>query len=205
MGHAPITLFFVALTCIVSFMAFQREDLINKLILWPQKMDSPAEYYRILSSGFIHQDLTHLAFNMFTLYFMGSYVEGYFSVILGKPLLYVALYLAGIAVASLPSYLKNRSNPRYRSLGASGGVAAVIFASVYFSPFGMLYVFFIEMYNIIFAVLYLAYTIYMSRKGNDNINHDAHLWGAIFGFAFTLAVSPDHGQRFIEQIQNWHL
>jgi membrane associated rhomboid family serine protease len=140
---------------------------------------------------------------MFTLYFMGSYVEGYFSIILGKPLLYVALYLAGIAVASLPSYLKNRNNPHYRSLGASGGVAAVLFASVYFSPFGMIYVFFIKMPNILFAILYLAYTIYMSRKGTDNINHDAHLWGAIFGFVFTLAVSPDHGQLFLQQLQNW--
>ncbi len=204
MGSAPITLFFVAITCIISFLAFQREGLINKLILWPQKMDSPAEYYRIITSGFIHQDLTHLAFNMFTLFFMGSFVESYFTIGLGKPMLYVALYLAGIAVASLPSYLKNRNNPRYRSLGASGGVAAVLFASVYFSPFGMIYVFFIEMPNILFAVLYLAYTIYMSKKGQDNINHDAHLWGAIFGFVFTLAVSPDHGQLFIEQIRNWH-
>ena len=117
--------------------------------------------------------------------------------------LYLLLYLAGIVVASLPSFFKNRENPYYRSLGASGGVAAVIFASIYFAPWQEIYVFFISMPSILFAGLYLAYSFYMGRRGGDNINHDAHFWGAVFGFVFTLAVMPDHGRLFFQQIQAW--
>jgi membrane associated rhomboid family serine protease len=117
---------------------------------------------------------------------------------------YVALYLLAIVVSSVPSFMKHRNNAYYRSLGASGGVAAILFSSVYFNPWsggiGLLFVPGITIKPIIFAILYLAYSAYMDRRGGTNINHGAHFWGSVFGFVFTLLVEPTHGQMFIQQI-----
>ncbi len=199
MSFGLLTIILVVITVLTSLAGFNDERLINRLILWPSRMKSAGESHRLLSSGFIHADGAHLFFNMFTLFFIGSGVEAAYEYRLSW-LLYLVLYLAGIVVASLPSFLKNRENPYYRSLGASGGVAAVLFASVYFSPWASIYIYFIKLPSILFAVLYLAYSVYMSRRGGDNVNHNAHFWGAIFGFLFTLAVDPDHGQQFFSEI-----
>ena len=202
MSHIAFTVALVAITVLISLAAFNDERLSDKLILWPARMDKPGEYYRLLTSGFIHADWVHLLFNMFTLYFMGKSVEYEFMDTGITPWLYVLMYLAGIVVASLPSFIKHKGNPYYRSLGASGGVAAVLFSLVYFAPWAGIRVYFIPMPNIVFAILYLAYSAYMSRKGHGNINHDAHFWGAVFGFLFTLAIEPSHGETFIREIQN---
>lgn len=199
MSFGPFTISLVLITVLISIAAFNDERLTNKLILWPKRMNTPGEYYRLLSSGFIHADAMHLIFNMFTLYFIGKYVEldyGLFT----TPWLYMLMYLSGIVAASLPSYMKHRNNPYYRSLGASGGVAAVLFSMVYLSPWAVLRIMGIPMPNIVFAVLYLVYSAYMSKKGQDNTNHDAHLWGAVYGFVFTLLIEPTHGRHFIELI-----
>ena len=197
------TLALVAITVLISLAAFNDQRFTDKLILWPARMHKPDEYYRLLTSGFIHADWAHLFFNMFTMFFMGRFVESAFIAYGITPWLYVLMYLAGIVVASLPSFYKNRKNPYYRSLGASGGVAAVLFSSVYFAPWSKIYIFFIPMPNIVFAVLYLAYSVYMTKKGESTINHDAHFWGAVFGFFFTLMVEPSHGMNFIREIQNF--
>lgn len=196
MSHIAFTVTLVVITVLISLAAFNDSRFSEKLILWPARMHKPNEYYRLLSSGFIHADWAHLFFNMFTLFFMGRFVESAFMAYGITPWLYVLMYLAGIIVASLPDFYKHQKNPFYRSLGASGGVAAVLFSSVYFSPWTQIYIFFLPLYNILFAVLYLAYSVYMSRKGHSTINHDAHFWGAVFGFFFTLVVEPTHGKLF---------
>jgi membrane associated rhomboid family serine protease len=201
MYPVAFTVTLVIVTALLSIPAFNDARLKDRLILWPAKMHKPEEYYRLLSSGFIHADWMHLIFNMFTLFFIGRFVESQFMAHGITPWLYVLMYLAGIVVAALPSFIKHRNNPYYRSLGASGGVAAVLFSSVYFSPWSELYIYFIRMPNILFAVLYLAYSVYMSKRGNSTINHDAHFWGAVFGFMFTLAIEPSHGALFLEQIK----
>lgn len=193
------SLIIILVTAIVSWGAFTNNDLYNKLILWPRVMDRPGEYYRLLTSGFIHADWPHLIFNMLALFFFGPWVESFFEAI-GKPYLFVLLYLVGIITASLPSFAKHRNNGYYRSLGASGGVAAVLFAFVYMAPWEVIRVWFVPIPAIIAAVLYLIYSAYMSRKGGDNVNHDAHFWGAVFGFFFTLVFDPTHGRIFFEQI-----
>jgi membrane associated rhomboid family serine protease len=203
MSHIAFTVALVAITVLISLAAFNDQRFTDKLILWPSRMRKPDEYYRLLTSGFIHADWAHLFFNMFTMFFMGRFVESAFMAYGITPWLYVLMYLAGIIVASLPSFYKNRHNAYYRSLGASGGVAAVLFSSVYFSPWSQIYIFFLPMPNIVFAILYLAYSVYMSRKGQTTINHDAHFWGAVFGFLFTLIIEPSHGMNFIREIQNF--
>ncbi len=205
MSHIAFTVALVVITVLISLAAFNDQRFTDKLILWPARMRKPDEYYRLVTSGFIHADWAHLFFNMFTMFFIGRFVESAFMTFGITPWLYVLMYLAGIVVASLPSFYRNRDNPYYRSLGASGGVAAVLFSSVYFAPYSQIYIFFIPMWNIVFAILYLVYSAYMSRKGSSTINHDAHFWGAVFGFLFTLLIEPTHGMHFIRAIRAFEM
>lgn len=187
----------VAITAIISIIAFSNNALTDKLILWPRRMDNPAEYYRLLTSGFIHADWMHLMFNMFTLYSIGLFAE----MVLGFG--FLTLYLTGIIVASLPSFLKNRNNGYYRSLGASGGVSAVIFFFIYNRPWHKIYLFGTEAFGIaaiLFGAIYLGSEIYMSKRGGGNVNHDAHIWGAVYGFLYALITDPSHGQDFLRAI-----
>jgi membrane associated rhomboid family serine protease len=198
------TLTLIIITCIVSISAFYNPTIIGNLILWPRQMNEPKEYHRLLSSGFIHADWMHLIFNMITLYFFGRNVELLYA-FSGIPAVYYwVLYLLGIVVASLPSFFSHRQDAYYRSLGASGGVAAVLFAFIYFAPWETIYLWFIPVPAILAAVGYLVYAAYMSKKGGDNINHDAHFYGAVFGFLFTLLFEPTHGSRFVSQLLHPH-
>jgi membrane associated rhomboid family serine protease len=194
-----LTLIIVIITALVSVSAFNNQELYNNLILWPGRMDDPKEYYRLISSGFIHADWMHLIFNMMTLWFFGSAVEGVYDN-MDKHYLFIVLYLAGILASSLPSYIKNRNNGYYRSLGASGGVSAVLFSFIYFAPWAKIYVWFIPIPGILAGVGYLVYSATMSRRGSGFINHDAHFWGAIFGFLFTLVFEPSHGVLFFQSL-----
>ncbi len=190
----------ILITAGISAIAFNNYELKNKLILWPRAMNNnPAEYYRFITSGFIHADWNHLIFNMLTLYFFGRNAEYWFDAI-GRPSLYPLMYVAAIIASSLPSYIKHRNNPYYAALGASGGVSAILFCSVYLAPWSTIYVWFIPIPAIIAGVLYLVYSAYMSKQQSDNIGHDAHFWGAVFGFLFTFVFDPTHGRIFIEQL-----
>jgi len=185
------TLLIIAITGLVSFLAFSNEKLINQLIFYPPAITRDNQWYRFITSGFIHADIQHLAFNMFTLYFFGrSWEYAYCEELSVGKIWYVVLYVGALVASQIPSYLKNRNNYRYRSLGASGAVSAIVFSMILLMPWSTLYVFIIPLPAIIYAILYLGYTIYMSRKGGDYINHDAHLWGAIFGIAFSIALKP---------------
>ena len=192
------TLITVIVTVAISIAAFNNENLVNKLILWPRYMNDPQEYYRLLTSGFIHADWNHLIFNMVSLYFIGSSAES----ILGMG--FLTLYLTGIIISSLPSFLKHRNNSYYRSLGASGGVAAIMFFFIYFAPWSKLYIIFlpIGIPAILFGVLYLVYEAYMAKKGGGTMNHDAHFWGAVYGLVYALIIDPTHGKLFINAVLN---
>lgn len=194
-----ITILIIVITAIVSIMAFSNEKLMNELLLWPARMHTPVQAYRLLTAGFVHADYMHLAFNMISLYFFGDILQRTIG-----PERFLVLYLIGIIVSCIPSYLKKRNDPGYRSLGASGGVAAIIFATIYMYPWAKIYLLFaIGMPSILFAVLYLGYTAYMARKGAGIVNHDAHLWGSVFGLLFMLvAVDPTHGQYFINELMH---
>jgi membrane associated rhomboid family serine protease len=196
------TFVLVLITVLVSIWAFRDRNIYNKLLLYPKVMDNASEYHRFISHGFIHADEQHLIFNMIALFSIGTYVEMFYKGF-GIHFLYPVLYLSAIFVAALPSYIKHRNSPYFASLGASGGTSAVMFSLVYLAPwekFSILFI--IPMWAILFAVLYVWYSVYMSRRQSDNVNHDAHLWGALYGFAFTFACDPTHGQIFIQQILN---
>lgn len=196
-----LTLILIVATAGVSLVAFRDATLMNRLILWPPAVSRGKQYYRLLSYGLVHADGMHLLFNMVTLYFFGRVMEQVFTHYIGD-VGYVLFYAGGLLVSILPSYLANRDNPGYRSLGASGAVSAVLFAFILLDPWNLLLVFFIPVPAIIFAVLYVGYSVWAERKGRDNINHSAHLWGAAYGVLFMLIMEPRVLQIFWQQLTN---
>jgi len=199
----PVTLIIIAITCVVSFAAFQNPRLLERLILWPPAITTRKQYDRLVTSGFIHADFGHLFFNMFTFYSFGSYMERLFTPRIGA-IGYALFYLVGIVFADVPSYLRHRDDSGYRSLGASGAVSAVLFAFILINPWSTILLFVIPVPAILFAALYLAYTIYMDRMRTDRINHSAHLWDAIYGVLFTIALEPRVLGQFFERLMNPH-
>jgi len=197
----PVTLIILAITCVVSFAAFSNPRLIERLILWPPAIKRQHQYDRLLTCGFIHADFGHLLFNMFTFYSFGGYMERVFQPRIGA-IGYALFYLGGIVISALPSYLRHMDDPDYRSLGASGAVSAVLFAFILIKPWAMILVFVVPVPAILFAVVYLGYTIYMDRRRTDRINHSAHLWGAIYGILFTIAVEPRVLGQFFERLSH---
>ena len=195
------TIVLIIITVLTSLAAFKDRNIYNRFLFYPRVMNQPQEYHRLLTHGFIHADEQHLIFNMIALYSIGSYVEAYFRM-MNLGLLYPLMYLSGIVVASLPSYFKHRNNPSYAALGASGGVSAVMFSMVYWAPWASFRIFYIiPMWSILFAVLYLFYSAYMAKQQRDNVGHDAHFWGAVYGFGFTLLFDPSHGAHFLTELQ----
>ena len=186
-----LTIVIVAITVLVSWRAFNDRNLLERLILWPPAVERRKQYDRLLTHGFIHADWMHLAFNMITLWSFGTAVERVFSEWI-TPVGYVLFYLSAIVVAILPTYLRHRRDANYRSLGASGGVSAVLFAFILFDPWSKLVIFPIPVPipAFLFALLYVGYSIWMDRRGRDNVNHSAHLWGAAYGVLFTLLMEP---------------
>jgi membrane associated rhomboid family serine protease len=184
-----VTFILIGLTVAVSLAAFNNRALQQKLILWPPAVRRKREYWRLLSYGLIHADGMHLFFNMFTLYFFGRAMEGYLAMklgVLGLPL----LYIGGLVVSILPSYIKHQHDSNYYSLGASGAVSAVLFAFILLAPGATIVLLVIPMPALVYGIAYLAYTWYMDRQASDNINHSAHLWGAGFGLLFMALLEP---------------
>jgi membrane associated rhomboid family serine protease len=198
------TLTIILATSIISFIGFTSRGLIDALILWPPVVREKNEYYRLATYGVIHADFTHLLFNMITLFFFGSVIESFYDTELGE-FGFVFFYVLGLIISILPTYWKNRDNANYRSLGASGAVSGVLFAYILMKPWTMLYVYFIPVPAIVFAVLYVAYSVYSNRKAKDNINHGAHLWGAAYGVAFTIAIKPSVLPHFLQALTKPHL
>jgi membrane associated rhomboid family serine protease len=194
-----ITLAIIVITAVVSYMAFNNSRLMNDLILWPPAITRQREYHRLVTYGVVHADFGHLLFNMITLFFFGRAMEPFYTGMLGS-LGFALFYIGGLVVSILPTYLKNRHNPDYRSLGASGAVSAVLFSYILIAPWQRIIVLVIPMPAIVYAVLYTAYSIYMDRRGQGNVNHSAHLWGAAYGVLFTILVNHRVLPHFLDAL-----
>jgi membrane associated rhomboid family serine protease len=195
------TLIIIAITAVVSFTALNNPALMARLILWPPAIKRDNDWYRLVSYGLVHADFAHLFFNMLTLFFFGRIMEKFYIARLGE-WGFVLFYVLGLILSILPTYLRNRDNPDYRSLGASGAVSAVLFAFILIDPWSTILLYFVPIPAIVFAVLYTAYSIYMDKRGGDNVNHSAHLWGAAYGVIFTLLVDSNVLAHFLRELGN---
>ncbi|MFT7233991.1 MAG: membrane associated rhomboid family serine protease [Cyclobacteriaceae bacterium] len=198
-----ITLLIIIITVVISLVAFNNANIFQKGLMNPYMVVHKREYYRMISSGFLHGSYVHLGFNMFTFYFFGSVVEQVFGQILGDQsvLVYVLFYISAIIVSDLPVAIKNKNNPGYNSLGASGAVSAMVFASILYYPLNDICLYAILCIpGFILGVLYVVYSYYQGKNMGDNINHEAHLYGALYGVVFGLIIYPKAGPAFIEQI-----
>lgn len=206
--NITISLVIVIITSIISISAFNNRRIEDDLIFYPPQV-SRGQWYRFFSCGLIHADYFHLIFNMYALYSFGESVElGHlykstagvvqhngFQQIFGETkgkTLYLLMYILALAFCMMPTYIRQKDNYHYRSLGASGAVSAVIFAGMILEPRSGVGLIFLPSVNIpgyIFAPLYLIISHYLARRGTDNINHSAHIWGAIFGIVYIIAMT----------------
>jgi membrane associated rhomboid family serine protease len=196
-----ITLSIIIITCVITLTGFKNGKVVDELIFWPPAISKKHQYYRFITCGLIHADYMHLIFNMLTLYFFGTVMEAYYQGQLGlQKWYYLALYIGALIVSNIPTYLKHRNDYNYRSLGASGAVSAVLFAFILLRPWQKILVLVFPVPAIIYGGLFLFYSAYMSRKGGDNVNHDAHFYGALFGVLFTIIVRPEVVEIFWNEL-----
>lgn len=202
-----MTIVFIIITGIISVLAFNNQQLFTKMQFNPYQVYHRKEYYRLISHGFVHADWMHLIINMIVFYSFGTAVENYFGQMEAEGYMrfskvwFTFLYLAGIVISSLLTLKKEKENPYYNAVGASGAVSAVTFCAIFFAPYSQLLLYaIIPIPGIVFGILYLVFSQYMSRRGSDNINHDAHFVGAVFGFLFPLMIKFQFIHIFLDQV-----
>ena len=200
MLHLPFnhTITLILITVVISMVALSNQKVMDRLIFWTPAMQR-GQYDRFITHGFVHADGPHLLFNMITLFFFGNIIESFYRQFF-YDMGFVLFYLGGLVFAILPSYFKHRNDARWASLGASGAVSAVLFAYILFKPWDLIFVFFIPVPAIIFAILYVGYSIWSGKRGNNNINHSAHLWGAAYGVVMTIILEPAVLPHFLTQL-----
>lgn len=185
-----MTYIIIIITALISFKAFSDYSLFDKLKYNKSRVIIHKEYYRLITHAFLHADLNHLIFNMITLLFFGPDVErvltGEFGMV-GGIIMYIGLYISAAATSSVPSLLNKRHADYYTAVGASGATSAMVFALILFYPKS--YIFFIPAY--LYGIIYLAVSHYMAKHSNDNIAHDAHFWGSVYGFIFPILFKFD--------------
>ncbi len=204
----PVTFSLLFLFGGISVYAFSRPELKENLIFSPYRIKRTNEWYRFVSSGFIHADWMHLIFNGYVFYQFSRIIEIYFTSTYGAFLgsLYtIFLFVSGIMVSHITTYVKNTENSWYASLGASGGVSSVLYAYIFLAPTNNLYLLFIPVGipAIVVGIGYLFLSNYYARNGSrDNINHEAHYTGSLWGVVFMLLINPKGIFVFIDQIKS---
>jgi membrane associated rhomboid family serine protease len=212
----PIVTFVILISSVgFSISAFKDRIIFDKYLFNAYAIKHYNEKYRFLSHAFLHSDYAHLIINMFVLYSFGRILESaYFPFVFGKfsTLIFILLYTGGIYASSIVDYYRNKENPYYNAVGASGAVSALVFSTILLNPnssMGIIFIPFIHLPSWVFGLLYLAYSFYMDKKKNDQIAHGAHAWGAVFGFLFTgimdlIIANPEINERvfllFFKQI-----
>lgn len=208
-----ITLIIVIITVIASISAFNKPKVMEDLIFYPPAIHHKKEWYRFFTSGLIHGDYIHLAFNMLAFYSFGSGLEHYLKQIFNQngAWIYILLYVSALFVSIIPTYIKHKEDSYYRSLGASGAVSAIVFACILFSPLSSISIIFLPFIKIpgfIFGFIYLLITSYLDKRGGGNINHSAHLFGSLYGLAFIIVVTYLFStypllETFVNNVKYW--
>jgi membrane associated rhomboid family serine protease len=196
-ARTPASLAILGIIIVISVIALKfSPGVMDRNLLRPYWLLRRRQYDTIITSGFIHGDVGHLLFNSLTFFFFGPPLEQR----IGTPK-FVALYFIGLIVSSLGTVYKQRNNPDYAALGASGAILAVLFAFIVYYPTQNLYLFFaLPIPAVVFAFGYLAYSWWASKNKRDNINHDAHLDGAITGLIFVGLTDFPAWSRALHQV-----
>ncbi len=206
MGFSLTTLL-IGVTALSSILALNRPSLLDRWMFIPYRIKQRNQWDRFILSGFIHKDYMHLLFNMFTFYFFGGVVERFFKFQFGLELgglIFLGFYLIAIVLADIPTFLKEQGNSYYQALGASGGTSATVFASIILMPLSDICLFgLLCLPGFLLGGFFLIYSFVKGQQGQDNINHDAHLYGAIFGIVCILLLSPNSAAMFLEQILSY--
>lgn len=198
-----MTIAIILITSLISLAGFYNNTVSDALIFNPYLIKHKKEWWRFLTCGLLHADFIHLFINMFVLFSFGQATEHYYSYAFGSKatLMYLTLYISGIFAANVSTYYKFHHIPTYRSLGASGAVSAILFTTLVFNPYAKIYLYgIIGLPGIVIGLAYLVYSYYMSKKEGDHINHEAHFYGAIYGFIFPIAFKPALFLVFINQL-----
>ena len=202
-----MTYIIIASTLIISLTAFINPVYFSKLQFNAYQIYHRKEWYRLLSHGFLHANWIHLLVNMLVLFIFGPVVEQHFKQHISPGLvkfhhfIFLLFYLSAIVLSSLLSMYKQRNNAWYNSVGASGAVSAIIFSYIFFNPWKRLYIYgVLPVPGIILGAVYLIYSQYMSKRNVDNINHDAHFIGAVFGFIFPIILDYRLINSFISDL-----
>ena len=198
-----MTIILIAITVAVSYAAFKSPKLMENLQFNASKIYHKNEYHRLITHAFVHANWEHLFVNMIVLFSFGQAIEIYFKYNFGNNhiLYYFLLYFGGILTSNLYALIKHRNNYFYNSVGASAAVASVLFAAIFFDPWHKILFFYVlPIPGIIFAALYLVYSYQMSIKQKDNVAHDAHFLGALFGFIFPILINPTLFETFLDKL-----
>lgn len=198
-----MTIILIVITVAVSYAAFNSPKLMDQLQFNASKIVHKHEYHRLVTHAFIHANWEHLFVNMIVLFSFGQAIEEYFKYNFGNNAIldYALLYLGGILVSNIYALIKHRNNYFYNSIGASGAVSAVLFAAIFFDPWNKILFFMIlPIPGIVFAALYLVYSYQMSMKQKDNVAHDAHFLGALFGFIFPILLNYQLFESFLDKL-----
>lgn len=215
-----LTLVIVIVTVLVSFIAFNNQEVFSKFLFNPYQVLRRGEWYRVLTHAFIHGNFLHLLFNMYVLYNFGQIIEEIFTTAPVFKLLfpqldfwgvsrgylyYVLLYFGGILFAVIPGMAKHGNNPGYNSLGASGAVSAVVMAFIILMPTMSLRFIFIpvDIPAFVIGIFYLGYEYYMNKRGGTGIAHDAHLWGAAYGVVLTCVINYHFALLFFHKVSSF--
>lgn len=194
---APVASAIFVITILTSLMAFSNENILANFILHPYTVYRKKNIYTVFTSGLIHNDWMHLIFNMFSYFCFAFALEaqiGHWQ--------FGLLYIVSLVLSDLPTIFKHKNDYGYRCLGASGAVSAVIFGAILYEPLSKIYIMPIPIGipAVIFGVLYLVYCNYASKYARDNVNHDAHLFGALSGLLITIILNPYVVSYFIQQV-----
>jgi membrane associated rhomboid family serine protease len=198
-----MTIILIVISVAVSYAAFKSPKLMDELQFNASKIVHKHEYHRLITHAFVHANWEHLFVNMIVLYSFGGAIEMYFRDYFGNNhiLYYFLLYFGGILVSNLYALIKHRNNYFYNAVGASGAVASIVFAAIFFDPWNKILFFYVlPIPGIIFAALYLVYSYQMSMKQKDNVAHDAHFLGALYGFVFPILVNPQLFETFLDKL-----
>lgn len=201
-----VTWIIIFFTAGISLIAFSKQELFEKWKFNAYLIRESRQWYRFFTYAVLHADWMHLLINMFVLYSFGESVELLMKYYFGaKGILYfILLYIGGIILSVIPSFEKHKHDSWYNAVGASGAVSAVVFSSIIFMPNAKLMLMFlpIPIPAAIFGILYLVFSAFMAKRAKDNIGHDAHFWGALFGALFTIALKPVLAIYFLHQLGN---